>query len=119
MAKTQSTRKRFLQLLGISTGATLIGGQALAAGINYPDIRMLKREHQEFMTRYEKWIDEYIQVIRIRKSEPGNMENHKAMMALTEKAETFKPELAKYMQDETFTLFFRSTIEKMTQEIPA
>ena len=118
MDNTSPSRKRFLQMLGLSAGATLLSGSALAKGISNTDIRMLNAEHQEFMTRYEKWMEEYLKVIRDQKTDPDNIENHKAMMALSQKAEAFKPELAEYMQDETFALVFRVTLEKMTNEIP-
>jgi hypothetical protein len=119
MGIMQSSRKKFLQLLGLSAGATMINGSARVVGINQSDIRKLNPGQKEFMTRYEQWMEEYIQVIRIRKTDPDNIENHKTMIALTHKAEAFKPELAEFMQDETFAGIFRITIEKMTREIPA
>ena len=116
MDKTPS-RKKFLQLLGLSTGVAVAGASALVQGINKADIRMLTSTQQEFMDRYNKWIDEYIAAIRIQKADPDNIENHKTLAALSHKAEAFKPELAGFMQDQTFVLFFNVAIERMTKEI--
>ena len=114
----QSSRKNFLQLLGLSAGAIVINRSSTVVGINQSEIRKMNSKQNEFMARYEQWMEEYIQVIRIRKTDPDNIENRKTMLALTEKAAVFKPELAEFMQDETFAGIFRITIEKMTREIP-
>ncbi|MCX6296530.1 MAG: hypothetical protein NTX97_10780, partial [Bacteroidetes bacterium] len=61
--------------------------------------------------------DEFIEVIRIQKTDPDNLENHKKMIPLTEKAEKFIPELSEFMKDETFSLIFNASIERMSKEI--
>ena len=69
------------------------------------------------MIRYGKWMDEFIEVIRIKKTDPGNNENRRKMTALTEIAEKFKPELTEFMKDETFRLIYKASIERMSKEI--
>ena len=39
------------------------------------------------------------------------------MLALTEHAENFKPELNEFMKDETFQLIYMASIQRMTKEI--
>lgn len=117
MTKKQSTRRRFLQMLGLSVGAGLVSKSAIASIIDQTEIKKLNPEQQKFMLRYEAWMTEFIEVIRIQKTEPDNIENHKKMISLTEISEGFKPELDVYMKDETFSLIYTMAIERMKKEI--
>lgn len=117
MSDQQSSRRNFLKILGLSAGASLAGKNALAAFVNKEEIRKLNPAQQEFMIRYGKWMDEFTEVIRIQKAEPENMENQKKMVALTERAEKFQPELAGFMKDETFALIYKASIQRVTNEI--
>lgn len=117
MPEKQSTRRNFLQLLGLSASASLVNTTALASIIDTTDIRKLNPKQQAFMIRYGKWINEFIAVIRIRKTDPGNNENNKKMTTLTETAEKFKPALTEFMKDETFQLIYKASIERITKEI--
>jgi hypothetical protein len=117
MANKQSTRRNFLQLLGLSASATLVSTTALAGIIDTTEIKKLNPKQQAFMIGYAKWMDAFIKVIRIKKTDPDNKENNKKLIALTEKAEKFKPELSEYMKDETFRLIYQASIERMSKEI--
>lgn len=117
MSETQSSRKKFLQLLGLTAGAALVGKSALAAIANHEEILKLNPEQQTFMIGYGKWMDEFIEVIRIQKTEPDNMANHKRMIALTEQAEAMQPQLTEFMKDKTFALIYKTSIERMRKEI--
>lgn len=117
MLEKQSTRRKFLQLFGLSASASLVSTSALAGIIDNTEIRKLNPEQQAFMIRYGKWMDDFIEVIRIKKKDPDNKENKNKMLALTEHAEKFKPELNEFMKDETFQLIYMASIERMTKEI--
>jgi len=117
MSENQSSRRKFLQMLGLSAGATFVAASSMAKGFDQEEIRKLTAPQQEFMMRYEKWMNEYIDVIRIQKTDPDNIEHHKSMAALSAKAEAFQPELAIFMKDETFAMIFQVSIERMTKEI--
>jgi hypothetical protein len=117
MSEKKSSRRKFLQVLGLTATATLISTSGYSIGFDRTEIQKLTSKQQEFMDRYEKWMLAFIEVVRIQKTEPNNVDNHKAMISLTEKAETFKPELDEYMQDGVFALIFRMSIEKLTKEI--
>lgn len=113
----KTTRRNFLQLLGLTAGTALAGTNVLATGLDESEILQLNPEQQAFMHRYEQWMDEYIDVIRLSKSNPGDMNNRQQMISLTERAEAFKPELNEMMKDKTFSLIYRISIERMTREI--
>ena len=44
-------------------------------------------------------------------------ENHQKMMALTERAAAWKPQLTEYMKDKTFALIYQDAIARTTKEI--
>lgn len=117
MPDNSSSRRNFLKILGLSAGASLAGKSALAAFVNKEEIRRLNPVQQEFMVRYGKWMDEFVEVVRIQKAEPENQENQKKMVALTERAEKFKPELDEFMKDETFALVYIASVQRVTNEI--
>lgn len=117
MPETQASRRKFIKIIGVSAGATVASTTAFAGLINHTEIHKLNPEQKEFMLNYEKWMDEFIDAIRIKKKEPGNLENNKNMMALTERAATWKPTLTEYMKDKTFALSYQFAIERTTKEI--
>jgi hypothetical protein len=117
MTEKDSTRRKFLKFFGLSAGATMVAGPALALFTNVQDIRKLNPEQQDFMIDYGKWMDEFIEVIRIQKTNPGDAINQKKMIALTHRAEEFKPQLNLFLKDESFALIYRASIERMTKEI--
>jgi len=114
---SESSRRSFLKTLGLSAGATLVSSNIFGSFVDKDEILKLNPEQQKFMTRYESWMDQFTNVIRIQKSEPENMDNQKAMISLTEQAELFKPELAEFMKDEKFALIYKASIERMSKEI--
>ncbi|MBL0098349.1 MAG: hypothetical protein IPP46_19010 [Bacteroidetes bacterium] len=69
------------------------------------------------MNRYGLWMDDFIEVIRIQKTDRNNEENNKKMIILTEEAEKIKPELAVHMKDETFSLIYIASVQRMSNEI--
>ena len=117
MSENQSTRRNFLQLLGLTAGATLVSSTALAGFIDHKAIRKLNPEQHEFMLCYGKWMDEFAEVTRNQKTDPDNIEYKHQLMALSEKAELFNPELAEFMKDETFSLIYQASIQRVSAEI--
>lgn len=116
MSDTQPSRRKFLQLFGLTAGATLIGSTALAGFVDQSEIKKLNPEQKEFMLRYGQWMDEFTEVIRNKKNGESK-ENHLQMIALTEKSAALQPELDGHMKDETFALIYKASIERMTKEI--
>lgn len=117
MDTNSASRRNFLKILGLSAGATIASTGALANVIAHREILKLNPEQQEFMLRYGKWMDEFIEVIAIQKTSPDDLENNKKMMVLTEQAQQWQPKLNEYMKDEKFALIYRGSIERMRNEI--
>ncbi|HKR05355.1 MAG TPA: twin-arginine translocation signal domain-containing protein [Bacteroidia bacterium] len=117
MSETQSSRRNFLKVLGVTAGATVASTTTFAGLIDHTKIQKLNPEQKEFMLTYEKWMDEFIDAIRKKKAEPENLENHKKMAALAERAATWKPQLTEYMKDKTFALIYQEAIQRTKKEI--
>jgi len=113
----EQSRRKFLQILGLSAGASIASTSVLGNIIDREEIHRLKPEQQEFMLKYGQWMDEFIEVIRFQKQHPENIDNHKKMMALTETAEKWQPQLTENMKEESFFLIYNASIEKMKREI--
>ena len=79
MSEKETTRRKFLQFLGLTAGATMLSSDALASPVDEAEILKLNPEQQEFMISYGKWMDEFIDVIRIQKTDPANKENNLKM----------------------------------------
>ena len=117
MNDAQSTRRKFLQLLGLTAGATIVSTGALAKIIDSQEIHKLNPEEQKFMLRYGQWMDEFIEVIAIQKKDPDNISNNHRMMQLSDQAKEWQPQLTTFLKDEKFALIYRASIERMTNDI--
>ncbi|MBK9401425.1 MAG: twin-arginine translocation signal domain-containing protein [Bacteroidetes bacterium] len=117
MTDETTSRRNFLQNLGLTAGSVLLATTGLAKSIDPESIKKLNPEQQAFMNRYGLWMDDFIEVIRIQKTDRNNEENNKKMIILTEEAEKFKPELAVHMKDETFSLIYIASVQRMSNEI--
>lgn len=113
----QQSRRNFFKVLGLTGVATAAGSSLFGALSDSPEVLKLNTQQKDFMLDYGKWMDEFIDVIRIQKSEPANMENQKKMIALTEQAEIWKPLLSEYMNDRNFALIYHASIQNMRDEI--
>ena len=117
MSEQQSSRRKFLRVLGLTGAASLVAPSALAGINKHSEILKLNPEQQEFMIRYEKWMDEFLEVIRIKKDNPENHENNEKMIALTLKVEKMKPELTEFLKDQTFATIYMASIKRVRDEI--
>ncbi len=117
MTDQDSTRRKFLKVLGLTAGAGLVSTGALAKIIDHQEIHKLNPEQQEFMLRYGQWMDEFIEVIAIQKTFPDDSVNNQKLMQLSDQAQIWQPQLTEYMKEESFALIYRASIEKMRNEI--
>jgi hypothetical protein len=103
--------------MSLLAGGTLLGGPALSNTINADEIKKLNPEQQEFMERYGKWMDDFIEVIRLEKQDPTNIEYKDRIQELTKRGGEFKPELDKHLADKTFFIIYLESIKRVKNEI--
>lgn len=117
MLDSKSTRRNFFKFLGLTAGTTLIGSGSFAAELDQTEIKKLTIEQQEFIALHEKWMDEFIEVIRVQKVAPEDQENNKKMIAITERADEFRPKLNELLKDGIFAVVYKMSLERMRNEI--
>ncbi len=117
MAGNNSNRRNFLKYIGLTVGTSLTSNSAIASFVDQREIRKLTDEQQAFMTQYGKWMDEFVEIIRLKKNEGENFESHQKMLEITEKVKTMQPALNEYMKDETFALIYQEATKRVTKEI--
>jgi len=117
MLDSNASRRNFFKFLGLTAGTTLMSQASFGAHLDETEIRKLTHEQQEFMLLHEKWMDEFIAVIKVQKSAPDDPENNKRMIAITEMADEFRPQLNEFMKDGTFALIYKMAMERMSKEI--
>jgi len=117
MLDSTSTRRKFFKFLGLTAGATLIRPSSFASHLDQTEIKKLTYEQMEFIMLHEKWMDEFIEVIKVQKIAPEDIENNQKMIAITERANEFKPKLDGFMKDGTFAFIYKMSLERMSKEI--
>jgi len=117
MSDSKSTRRKFLKIFGLTAGATLISPISTAAHLDQTEIKKLTDEQQEFIMLHEKWMDEFIEVVRVQKTAPEDPENNKKMIAITERTDEFKPKLNEFLKDGIFAVIYKMSLERMSKEI--
>jgi hypothetical protein len=117
MLDSKSSRRNFFKFLGLTAGTTLMSQASFGAHLDETEIRKLTDEQKEFMLLHEKWMDKFIEVIKVQKIAPDDQENNQKMIAITEMADEFKPQLNEFMKDGTFALIYKMSMERMSKEI--
>jgi hypothetical protein len=117
MLDSKSSRRNFFKFLGLTAGTTLMSQASFGAHLDETEIKKLTDEQKEFMLLHEKWMDEFIAVIKVQKAAPEDQENNKKMIAITGMADEFKPQLNEFMKDGTFALIYKMSLERMSKEI--
>ena len=117
----ESNRREFLKKLGLIAGATLVSATGLAQVEKLitedKEKYSLTPEQTKFMTKYEKWLDEFHAMAKFQKKDPEHMGNNKKLVALSEEAKKWQMELVEYMKDENFARYFMITTERVTTVI--
>lgn len=115
----EQTRLQFIRRLGLTLGALVVPSTLkLAYSINEKKEEFpITQEQQLFVENYEKWMDEFIPVIRRQKSNPDDYDNNKKIVELSEQAKSWQNILVEFMKDENFARHYLIISQRMTQEI--
>ena len=118
MNEYEESRRAFLTKLGLTIGASAVAGEKLSAKVLNNKVEFpLTTEQQQFMDRYEAWMDEFIPVIKNFRANPEDAIAKKRIAQLSEEAETWRVQLIKYMKDDNFARYYMTATERMTKEI--
>ncbi len=118
MNEYESSRRAFLTKLGLAIGASAVAGEKLSAKVlNSTSEFPLTNEQQQLMDRYERWMDEFIPVIKDFRANPEDKVAKLRIAELSEEAESWREQLTVFMEDENFARYYMTATERMTKEI--
>lgn len=117
----ESNRREFLKKLGLIAGTaalTTVGGLGVMELITDSKEKFtLTEAQQQFMTKYEKWLDAFHAMAKFQKQDPEHLENNKTLMALSEEASKWQKELVEHMKDPNFARYYMVVTERVTKTI--
>jgi hypothetical protein len=77
----------------------------------------LTEAQQQFMIKYENWLENFREMAKYQKVDPDHIDNNKKLMALSEEAGKWQKELIEYMKDENFARYYMIVTERVTKVI--
>jgi hypothetical protein len=110
-----NSRKEFIKKLAFGIGGIIVPENDKSNDIN--DISKLSDEQIDFLKEYEEWLVHFQEYVKQRNIDPADMENNKSLMELSAKAESRKPLLEKFMQDDLFSLYFNHITKEISEAI--
>jgi len=113
----ENSRRDFLKKLGLTVVTTAVAGNVIASLADDKKKFKLNEEQQKLMDNYEKWMDDFIEVVKVRRDKPHDMDANKRLMELSENSKEWKEPLEKYMKDPNFASYYMIVSERMTKEI--
>ncbi len=118
MNEYEESRRAFLSKLGLSVGVTTLAGKTLSANVLNNKLEFpLTKDQRKLMDRYEKWMDEFIPVIKANRANENDPIAKQRISELSEEAESWRQQLVKFMKDENFARHYMTATERMTKEI--
>lgn len=118
MDSYESTRRGFIKKLGLSVGMAAVysgakGAKIIEKHIDFP----LTSDQQKFIESYEDWMDNFIEIIKARRTNPDDLELNLKLMRLSEQHESWQKEVVEYMKDDNFAKHYMIVTQRMTDEI--
>lgn len=114
----EESRRQFLTKLGLSVGAVATGSVKLSATVlNTKAEFKLTEEQQKLMAKYEVWMDKFIPAVQAQRKNQEDLIAKAKIMELSHEAETWQPQLVKFMEDENFARYYMTATERLTKEV--
>lgn len=118
MDSYESTRRGFIKKLGLSVGIAAAysgakGAKIIENNIDFP----LTDNQQKFIHKYEEWMNQFVEIIKARRSNPDDLEINMKLMRLSEQHETWQKEVIEYMKEDNFAKHYMIVTQRMTDEI--
>lgn len=101
MSNQNSTRRGFLQKLGVTVGAVALINNEVLADINLNSYSS-EQDRKDFLLKYEIWINDYIEVVEKEKLSNSEISNKHRIMELSEQANGWQPQIKEYLKHEDF-----------------
>jgi len=97
----KDNRRKFIQKLGVTVGATaLLNTESMASIANMQSGKDIERA--KFLSNYENWVNQYIDVVEKEKTDKNNIANKHRIMELSHQAKDWQEKIALYLNDDQF-----------------
>ena len=114
--QNNTSRRDFLQKLGLTVGAATLIDSEVLADVN-PNKYSSVEDREAFLTRYEKWVDQYIDVVEEEKKNKENIENKKRIMELSEEANGWQEQIKEYIKHDDFKAKYLEVSKRFANSI--
>ena len=115
-----TNRRDFLKKTGLALGATAIAGTTgnmILSSSSFDTTKLANEEQVELLTRFENWVNEYIDVVVEEKIKNREFKDNQLLTTLPEELEKWMPELKKQMTDKPFATEYLKVSNRLTELI--
>ena len=98
---TRDKKKEIIQKLGITIGSSTLKDHKTITPITNSQ-KGKDIEQSRFLSKYENWVNQYIDVVEKEKSDKNNMANKRRISLLSHKAKGWQEKIAIYLNNDTF-----------------
>ncbi|MDA3907045.1 MAG: twin-arginine translocation signal domain-containing protein [Bacteroidales bacterium] len=116
----KTNRRDFLKKSVLTFGAAAIAGSTaklISSSPSFDNTKLANSEQVQLLTRFENWVNNYIQVVEDEKLQNREFKNNQALTTLPDELEKWMPELKKHMADKQFATEYLKISERLTQVI--
>ncbi|MBN1651609.1 MAG: twin-arginine translocation signal domain-containing protein [Bacteroidales bacterium] len=116
----KTNRRDFLKKSGLALGATaMVGATGLVPNSRsvFDASNLNSDEQVELLTRFENWVNNYIEVIKEENQENREFKNNKALTELPDELAQWMPELKNHLSDKAFATEYLKVSDRLTQVI--
>ena len=114
----EESRRKFIAKLGLTVGTVAVGSAKLSATVLNDKMEFpLTGEQQKLMDKYEVWMDKFIPAVQAQRKNQEDLIAKARIMELSKEAETWQPELTKFMEDDNFARYYMAATERLTREV--
>jgi hypothetical protein len=115
-----TNRRNFLRKTGLVLGATVIAGTTGNLVLSSPvfdSSKLTNIEQVKLLTRFEKWVNNYIDVVEDEKVKNREFKDNKELISLPDELEKWMPELKKHLSDKQFATEYLKVSDRLTHAI--
>jgi hypothetical protein len=115
-----TNRRDFLKKTGLALSATAIVGSTgnlILSSSSFDTSKLANEEQIELLTRFDKWVNDYIDVVAEEKVKNREFKDNQLLTTLPEELEKWMPEFKKHMTDKSFATEYLKVSDRLTQVI--
>lgn len=116
----KTNRRDFLKKTGLALGATAIAGSTgnlILSSSSFDAAKLANKEQVELLSRFEKWVNNYIEVVEDEKVKNREFKDNQLLTTLPEDLGKWMPEFKKHMSDKSFATEYLKVSDRLTQVI--